>query len=267
MEVIEIEKKKKERVGTYRTDGQGIRKSMLEEKKPVEAKKLNPNSAAARRRKAAEEGGGTASIPLTRQSSKILKPKTNKQTFQQTFNGDTSGFNTKKGQSAFSEKAGDPFQAGEELLQDAPSFFGSKDSGTDASSQDWGGDFSSENGSGFDNFCSSDDGSRSTGFRKSAATFLKTLNTPKDISATVPPFEADDLGQLNFTSFGVSDKNHDFQYEEGFEATYNDNLYSDATTSILADINEVGKDTDRSKKKKKGFKGLFGKGEKIKYEM
>ena len=47
---------------------------------------------------------------------------------------------------------------------------------------------------------------------------------------------------------------------------YNDNLYSDAT-SMLADINEVGKDNDRQKKKKKGFKGLFGKGEKIKYEM
>ena len=150
-------------------------------------------------------------------------------------------------------------------MLNAPSFFGSKDSGTDASSQDWGGDFSSENGSGFDNFCSSDDGSRSTGVRKSAATFLKSLNT-SDISSTVPPFETDDLGKLNFTTFGVSDKTPDFQYEEGFEATYNDNLYSDAT-SMLADINEVGKDNDRQKKKKKGFKGLFGKGEKIKYEM
>ncbi len=93
------------------------------------------------------------------------------------------------------------------------------------------------------------------------------MNTPKDISSTVPPFETDDLAKLNFTTFGVSDKKQDFQYEEGFEATYNDNLYSDATTSMLADINEVGKSNDRQKKKKKGFKGLFGKGEKIKYEL
>ncbi len=106
-------KEKKELVGTYRTDGQGIRKSMLEEKRPVEAKKLNPNSAAARRRKAAEEGGGTASIPLTRQSSKLRKPKTNTQTFQQTFSGDLNDFNNTRGQSVFSEKGGDPFQIGE----------------------------------------------------------------------------------------------------------------------------------------------------------
>ena len=77
-------KEKKERLGTYRTDGQGIRKSMLEEKRPVEAKKLNPNSAAARRRKAAEEssGGGTGAINMTRQSSRIGKPKVKKHTTQ-----------------------------------------------------------------------------------------------------------------------------------------------------------------------------------------
>jgi serine/threonine protein kinase len=105
-------KEKKERVGTYRTDGQGIRKSTSEEKRPAEAKKLNPNSAAARRRKAAEEGGGTgtSAILLTRQSSKIRKPKSNKQTFHQPFNGDTSSFT--RGGSAFAE-VDDPFQIGE----------------------------------------------------------------------------------------------------------------------------------------------------------
>lgn len=45
----------KERIGTYRTDGQGIGESVVEVKKPVKAKKLNPNSAAARRRNAAKQ--------------------------------------------------------------------------------------------------------------------------------------------------------------------------------------------------------------------
>jgi hypothetical protein len=102
-------------------------------------------------------------------------------------------------------------------------------------------------------------------FGKSAAAFLKTLSTPRDISSSVPPFEPDNLGNLNFTNFGVSENNG----EEGFEATYNSGLNSDATTSILADINEVGisksKGTDRPKKK--GLKGFFGKGQKIKYDV
>jgi hypothetical protein len=47
------------RVGTYRTDGQGIRRMgeaspTAKEKKVLEAKKLNPNSAAAKRKKASE---------------------------------------------------------------------------------------------------------------------------------------------------------------------------------------------------------------------
>lgn len=43
-----------DRVGAFRTDGQGMRTTaVVEPKKPVEAKKLNPNSAAARRRRAA----------------------------------------------------------------------------------------------------------------------------------------------------------------------------------------------------------------------
>lgn len=108
----ERKEKKEERVGTYRTDGQGIRKSVLEEKRPVEAKKLNPNSAAARRRRAVEEGGGLASIPLTRQrSSKIGKPKTNKQTSHEPFYGDASGFG-QSNVSTFSQSE-DPFHIGE----------------------------------------------------------------------------------------------------------------------------------------------------------
>lgn len=143
-------------------------------------------------------------------------------------------------------------------IENPLSFFSNKGSGTDASSQDWGGDFSSENGSGFENFGSSDDSSRSTIYRKGAAAFLKK----RDISDSVPPFTAD-LGDIKFSNFGVDDKKHDFVAEEGFEATYNDDLYSDATASILADINEVHKGSDKQKRKKKGIKGLFGKGEKI----
>jgi len=47
------------RVGTFRTDGQGIRKTMNEPtiKPSKEAKKLNPNSAAARRRRAVQNAG------------------------------------------------------------------------------------------------------------------------------------------------------------------------------------------------------------------
>ena len=87
----EKKEKREERVGTYRTDGQGIRKNVVEEKRPVEAKKLNPNSAAARRRKAAEEGAGVGSIPLTRQrSSKVGTLNTKKQTSQDSW--DSSGF-------------------------------------------------------------------------------------------------------------------------------------------------------------------------------
>ena len=49
-------KKPEERVGTFRTDGQGIYDDGLgptDPKKPVQAKKLNPDSAAARRKRAA----------------------------------------------------------------------------------------------------------------------------------------------------------------------------------------------------------------------
>mmetsp|Transcript_18388 Transcript_18388/g.25930 ORF Transcript_18388/g.25930 Transcript_18388/m.25930 type:complete len:569 (-) Transcript_18388:125-1831(-) len=63
---------KSERVGTYRTDGQGITsraQRVVEPRKPAEAKKLNPNSAAARRRRAAETG---ASSPHEQKNSKPL---------------------------------------------------------------------------------------------------------------------------------------------------------------------------------------------------
>lgn len=92
---------------------------------------------------------------------------------------------------------------------------------------------------------------------------LKTIGTPKDISASVPPFTAD----MNFTNFGVDNNHHDFVKEEGFEATYIGDINSNAgaTTSILADINEVREDStnDRQKRKKKGLKGFFSKGDKI----
>jgi len=56
--------KSKERVGTFRTDGQGIRKTEIEDKKPVEAKKLNPKSVAARRRKAAQNTSIESPSPI-----------------------------------------------------------------------------------------------------------------------------------------------------------------------------------------------------------
>mmetsp|Transcript_32956 Transcript_32956/g.38356 ORF Transcript_32956/g.38356 Transcript_32956/m.38356 type:complete len:654 (+) Transcript_32956:408-2369(+) len=279
---------KKERVGTYRTDGQGIRKTFLEEKKPAEAKKLNPNSAAARRRKAAEEGssggGVVPSIPFTRQLSLPLNTKMKQTKYQQKpkiknlgdfrepFGGNTSLFKSPSGGS-FSA-SDDPFQIGEDRTHNPTSFFGSKDSGTD-SSHDWGGDFSSENGSGFDNFGSSDDGSRSAGFGTSAATFLKTISSSeqqqsKEINASSSPssFPQDGIEKVKFSSFSINENKHDFRYEEGFEATYNDNNKCfDDRTGILADINEAGQDSDIQKRKKKVFKGFFTKGEKIKHNV
>ncbi len=287
---------KKDRVGTYRTDGQGIRKNSVDETiRPREAKKLNPNSAAARRRKAAEEGGGISSsaIPLTRKSSKLRKPKSANGNSKQQSGGSrssvgdggggglfahsftsssnqTSGF--KNNASLAFSASEDPFQIGEGHqntnsknngnYNSSRSFFTSKDShtGTDTSSQEWGGDFSSENGSGFDNFGSSDDGSRSlTSVGKSAAVFLKKMSTPKgDTSTSVPPFTSDDFAHLNFSNFGVSDKN-DLPMEQGFEAMYSD---KDATTNILADS------SFERQRRKKGLRGFFGKtSEKIENEI
>ena len=62
------------RVGTYRTDGQGIRlmdelSPVSREKKVLEAKKLNPNSAAAKRKKASETNKQKEAIFTTFQFS------------------------------------------------------------------------------------------------------------------------------------------------------------------------------------------------------
>ena len=49
-----------QKVGAYRTDGQGIQQTtVVEPKKPAEAKKLDPNSAAARRKRAVIQSVGT----------------------------------------------------------------------------------------------------------------------------------------------------------------------------------------------------------------
>eukprot|EP00549_Striatella_unipunctata_P025993 CAMPEP_0118705316 /NCGR_PEP_ID=MMETSP0800-20121206/19801_1 /TAXON_ID=210618 ORGANISM="Striatella unipunctata, Strain CCMP2910" /NCGR_SAMPLE_ID=MMETSP0800 /ASSEMBLY_ACC=CAM_ASM_000638 /LENGTH=484 /DNA_ID=CAMNT_0006607459 /DNA_START=316 /DNA_END=1770 /DNA_ORIENTATION=- len=52
-----------DRVGTFRTDGQGIRTTVIEQKRATEAKKLNPNSAAARRRRAAHGADSPSEQP------------------------------------------------------------------------------------------------------------------------------------------------------------------------------------------------------------
>lgn len=142
------ESKSAHRVGAYRTDGQGIRGPKSEEKKPAEAKKLNPNSAAARRRKAAQSGGteGTP-IPLTRTTSKLRKPaSTSPATFDQSFVD--GGFTFQNDDTGF-----DPFHVGESfgVLKD--------DYESSELSQDGIFDFASDNGSGFDTF-GSDDGKR-----------------------------------------------------------------------------------------------------------
>jgi len=85
---------KKSTVGAFRTDGQGIRESIMENKKPVEAKKLNPNSAAARRRKAAQ---------TTATDQKVKNDA---------FEFGNFHFSTQKSSSKFSG-ADDPFQIGE----------------------------------------------------------------------------------------------------------------------------------------------------------
>lgn len=137
------------------------------------------------------------------------------------------------------------------------SFFKFRDNGNGSSSRDWGGDFASENGSGFDTFASSDDGSRSTGFGTSAAVFQKTLGAPKEISDSVPPFAPDPVG---FSPFGVSDDQNSFLHEEGFEATYDDAHDADVSSKILTKINEVGiSDERQTNNRKSGLKKLFGK--------
>jgi hypothetical protein len=136
----------KRRVGAYRTDGQGIRgEKKSEEKKPAEAKKLNPNSAAARRRKAAQSGGTEGNpTPFTRTTSKIRKPLTpSPASFDQSFG--IEGFTFQNDDTGF-----DPFHVGESdgAFKD--------DYESSELSQDGGFDFVSDNGSGFDTFGSDD---------------------------------------------------------------------------------------------------------------
>uniref|UniRef100_A0A7S3QH94 non-specific serine/threonine protein kinase n=1 Tax=Chaetoceros debilis TaxID=122233 RepID=A0A7S3QH94_9STRA len=178
----EYKNAKKERVGTYRTDGQGIRKPKSEEKKPAEAKKLNPNSAAARRRKAAQTSAlENTIIPLTRQSSKIRKPTTSSTDFDQSFS-DGFTFKNDNGGSEFSG-VNYPFHVGESNFNDL--------------SQDDLFDFSSENGSGFDNF-GSDDGS-GIAFRKNTSdrTMAKAVPKGNDVSG--------ELNDMPFESFRVGE--------------------------------------------------------------
>lgn len=182
---------RKERVGTFRTDGQGIRKTASEEKRPAEAKKLNPNSAAARRRKAAQK-------PTTTNSSSSMPRASESNVFNQSFDDDLFG--------------NDPFQTGsghgDEVVRNPLTFesFGNE------YSHDDGFDFVSDNGSGFDTFASSDDGSRSTGagFGKSASdiALMKSVMKSKDAPYFSEKSRSDqfmnDLS-LDFTTFGLND--------------------------------------------------------------
>lgn len=185
----------KERVGRYRTDGQGIRKNKTEEKKPVEAKKLNPNSAAARRRKAAQTSAvDGAPIPLTKSSSKNQKPSSkssNEFLDSDFFLNDMGGFSA----------ADNPFHT---THDDQIEFgaFKNPDMNSDGVF-----DFSSENDSGFDNF-GSDDGSRSTAFSSLQKSIAKET---KDATA--------DISGLNFDEFKIEEgnkyRNKLFQDSEG----------------------------------------------------
>jgi hypothetical protein len=173
----------KERFGRYRTDGQGIRKNKTEEKKPVEAKKLNPNSAAARRRKAAQTSVvDGAPVPLIKSGSKILKSSSNSgNEFLDSdfFLNDMGGFSS----------ADNPFHTNHDEQIDFGNFKNPE------MNSDGAFDFSSENDSGFDNF-GSDDGSRSTGFSSLQKSIAK-----KTKDAT------DDISGLNFDGFKIEERN------------------------------------------------------------
>jgi len=105
-----------ERVGAFRTDGQGIRESKIEEKKPAEAKKLNPNSAAARRRKAASQTTATENTPViaTTVANMYANQKLKNGGFDQSFSNFqfATQSNSFEAEKAFSG-TDDPFQIGE----------------------------------------------------------------------------------------------------------------------------------------------------------
>mmetsp|Transcript_5872 Transcript_5872/g.8530 ORF Transcript_5872/g.8530 Transcript_5872/m.8530 type:complete len:344 (+) Transcript_5872:1412-2443(+) len=97
----------KERVGKFRTDGQGIRKPLIEEKKSVEAKKLNPNSAAARRRKAAQSSAGNK---MASQNNTLSSSNEDKNIgFEASFGND---FNQTSGTELANNGSNDPFEIG-----------------------------------------------------------------------------------------------------------------------------------------------------------
>lgn len=216
---VSTQKPKKERVGTFRTDGQGIHGEKLQEKKPVEAKKLNPNSAAARRRKAAQSGGVDGSIPLSRTSSKIRKPKsttaTTSNAFDETFANSNFAFQSDDiGFDPF-HVAGDTFSAFKEDYESSEL------------SNEGMFDFASDNGSGFDTF-GSDDGSLSFGKTKGDKNIMQAVsNANRD-------FGSMDADNLNFDNFHI--------HEEGDKDT--SCVEGDPSAGIL-------------KKKKKGLKKLF----------
>lgn len=219
----------KERVGTYRTDGQGIHGQKSEERKRLEAKKLDPNSAAARRRKAAQSGGTESNpIPLSRTISKFRGSSSKSSTkFDQTF-GD-GGFNFQNGNKAFSgsevafSDADDPFHVGE-------NFSGSKDDYESSEvSQDGIFDFGSDNGSGFDTF-GSDDGSRSFGRIATDRFFVQAVSKANQSFGG--------MDKLNFDNFHLTEGNE------------KDNVYN------------LGNPTNDFKTKNKGIKKLFRKNDK-----
>ena len=103
-----------------------------------------------------------------------------------------------------------PFNTGygDEVVQNSLSFesFGNE------YSHDDGFDFVSDNGSGFDTFASSDDGSRSTGagFGKNASdiALMKTILKSKDAPYFREKSRSDQFTSdvdLNFTSFGLNE--------------------------------------------------------------
>lgn len=213
------ENKSSQRVGTYRTDGQGIHDVKSEEKKPIEAKKLNPNSAAARRRKAAQTSSTEGNpIPLARTESKIRKPRSSN-VFDQSFS-DAFAFQNKRDSTAF-DNGGSTFSASDDPFHVGETFGSFKDDYESSElSQDGIFDFVSDNGSGFDTF-GSDDGSRSLGFSKNA--------TDRALVNAVTKANKDYSGEVNHLNF--------------------DNCR----------LNEVGGDTNDSRRKKRGIKGLFRK--------
>ena len=215
-----------QRVGTYRTDGQGIHGVKSEEKKPAEAKKLNPNSAAARRRKAAQTGNVEgSSIPLTRTASKILrKPASSSNVFDQSFS-DGFTFNSDHGSTAF-DNGGAAFSGTDDPFHVGETFGNFKDDYESSElSQDGVFDFVSDNGSGFDTF-GSDDGSRNPGFTDRALMNAVT-KANKDFSGEVD--------NLNFDNLRVAED--DGEINRGY--------------------NTSKSSTGEIKKKKKSVKGFF----------